>query len=66
MSTMVIEDVVYGSVEITEPVLLDILHSTALQRLKGISASGYFEPYFPGVDHSRFEHSLGVLYLLKR
>lgn len=37
-----------------------------MQRLKGVDQSGYFEPYYPGSTHSRFEHSLGVFLLLRR
>jgi HD superfamily phosphohydrolase len=59
-------DRVYGKVEITEPVVLDLLKSPSLQRLKGISQQGYFEPHFPGTSYSRFEHSVGVYHLLNR
>lgn len=57
---------VYGEIEISEPVLVEIINSPSLQRLKKISQAGYFEPYFPGTWHSRFEHSLGVFILLKK
>ncbi len=59
-------DRVYGKVEITEPVILDLINSPSLQRLKNIDQSGYFEPYFPGTAYSRFEHSLGVYALLSK
>jgi len=58
-------DRVYGDFEIEEPVILELINSKTLQRLKGIDQSGYFEPYFPGTAHSRFEHSIGVYLLLK-
>lgn len=61
-----IKDRVYGEIEISEPVLVEIINSPSLQRLKKISQAGYFEPYFPGTWHSRFEHSLGVCILLKK
>lgn len=63
---MNIKDRVYGDVEISEPVLLEIINSPTLQRLKDIDQAGYFEPYFPGTCHSRFEHSVGVCSLLKK
>lgn len=59
-------DRVYGENEIVEPVILDLIQSLPLQRLKEIDQIGYFEPYFPGTAHSRFEHSLGVYFLLKK
>lgn len=36
-----------------------------MQRLKNIEQSGYQEPYFPGCTFKRFEHSVGVYWLLK-
>lgn len=59
-------DVVYGNFEISEPVILDLINSPSMQRLKEIDQAGYFEPFFPGSKHSRFEHSIGVYLLLKK
>lgn len=59
-------DRVYGAVEINEPVILDLINSQSLQRLKDIDQAGYFEPHFPDSSRSRFEHSVGVYLLLKR
>lgn len=59
-------DRIYGEFEITEPIILDLINSSTLQRLKEIDQAGYFEPYFPGTAHSRFEHSVGVYLLLKK
>ncbi len=59
-------DKVYGQIEITEPVILDLINSQELQRLKGVSQAAYYEPYHPGSLHTRFEHSLGVCILLKK
>jgi len=61
-----IRDRVYGTVEITDPVLVELISSPAMRRLKGVDQAGYFEPHFPGTKHSRFEHSVGVCLLLKR
>jgi len=60
------EDRVYGKIEITEPVVLELINCPTLQRLKEIDQIGYFEPYFPGTAHSRFEHSVGVFLLLDK
>lgn len=59
-------DRVYGENEITESVILELINSPSFQRLKEIDQIGYFEPFFPGTTHSRFEHSIGVYLLLKR
>lgn len=58
-------DRVYGSFEIEEPVVLELINSKAIQRLKDIDQAGYFEPHFSETAHSRFEHSIGVYLLLK-
>lgn len=59
-------DRVYGKVTIKEPVVLDIINSPAMQRLKGIDQAGYFSPFYPGTAHTRFEHSIGVYLLLNK
>jgi len=59
-------DRIYGTIEINEPVILDLIESPSVQRMKGVDQHGYFEPYFPGTAYSRFEHSLGVFILLKK
>ena len=65
-------DRVYGEFEITEPVILDLINSPSLQRLKGIDQAGYRPLWVkPDVDtgeydHSRFAHSVGVCLLLKK
>ena len=60
------QDRIFGEVEINEPVILDLIESPSMQRMKGIDQHGYFEPYFPGMTFKRFEHSVGVFILLKR
>lgn len=57
-------DIVYGSFEVTEPVILELIYSSALQRLKDIDQGGYPQPFFSGASYSRFEHSVGVYLLL--
>jgi uncharacterized protein len=60
------QDKVYGQVKIDEPVILDLINSQELQRLKEIDQAGYYEPYHPGSKHTRFEHSVGVYLLLRK
>jgi len=35
------KDPIYGEVEITEPVIVELINSPSLQRLKGIDQAGY-------------------------
>jgi HD superfamily phosphohydrolase len=65
------DDRVYGEAVITEPVVLDLINCSTLQRLKDIDQAGYRPLWVkPGVetgeyDHSRFAHSVGVYLLLR-
>lgn len=59
-------DKVFGEFSIDEPVLIELIESATLQRLKNISNAGYFEAFFPGSYHTRFEHSVGDMFLLMR
>jgi len=65
-------DRVYGEFEIIEPIILELIESTPLQRLKEIDQAGYRPLWVkPNAetgeyDHSRFAHSLGVYLLLRK
>ncbi len=63
---MIINDAVYGKEEISEPVLIELVNSGEVQRLKGISQFGIPEEYYHMPCFSRFEHSVGVMILLRR
>lgn len=63
---MKIDDRVYGRVEIKEPVLTDLIDSYPIQRLKGINQAGASQYAIKGKDVTRYEHSLGVMILLKK
>lgn len=62
-------DSIYGSFDITEPVLIELLNSKELNRLKDISQGGYLPAYKDQEDASvsnRYNHSIGVFCLLRR
>lgn len=59
-------DGIYGAHEIDEPIILELINTPAMQRLKGIDQAWYLEPYFPDSSRSRFDHSIGVFLLLKK
>ncbi len=63
---MIYDDIIYGKVEIDEPIVLEIIASPEMQRLKWVDQAWYFEPYFPWSSHCRFEHSVWVYLLLKK
>lgn len=56
----------YGAIVVNEPVLLELIHSPAMQRLKYIHQYGI--SYYMGThteEYTRFDHSLGVFAILK-
>ncbi|MCH8821153.1 HD domain-containing protein [Patescibacteria group bacterium] len=63
---MIISDKVYGKVEINEPVLIELIKSKPLQRLKGINQGGtqHITPEYKNL--TRYKHCVGVMLLLKR
>jgi hypothetical protein len=64
---MKIVDKIYGKFNIEEPVLLALIDSEALQRLKDISQFGVPNDYLHEANgFSRYEHSLGVFCLLRK
>lgn len=63
---MLIEDRLYGKNEIDSPVLQELIESPTIQRLKGIGQLGVPDKYYHLTGYSRYEHSVGVMLLLKR
>lgn len=61
---MIINDVVYGEHKITEPVLLDLIETPELDRLKRVSQFGMPSYLYNFPTFSRYEHSIGVMLLL--
>jgi hypothetical protein len=60
------KDAVYDQVKISEPVVLDLIKSPYLQRLKGVNQAGYAPAFYPRYKNNRFSHSVGVYLLLKK
>lgn len=62
---MKFNDKIYDKQEISEPVLIELINSDSVQRLKEISQLGMPDKYGWKKGFSRYEHSVGVLMLLK-
>ena len=56
----------YGPIEVTEPVLLELIHSPAMNRLRDIHQYGvsYYTKTHPE-EYNRYDHSVGVFTLLR-
>lgn len=63
---MIYTDRIYGPVEISEPVLLELMDTTAMQRLQGVLQHGISGLVGITRATSRYEHSMGVFILVRR
>lgn len=65
MKPLIYHDKIYGKVKITSPVILELINSSPMQRLKRIAQFGVPDEFYHKNSYSRFEHSLGVYIILK-
>lgn len=63
---MILTDRIYGTVPISDRVLQDLIASEAMQRLKGVLQHGISAQLGITAPTTRYEHSLGVLALVRR
>ncbi|AGB05311.1 HD superfamily phosphohydrolase [Aciduliprofundum sp. MAR08-339] len=61
----IIHDAIHGSIKF-ENVTLRLLETPEMQRLSGIKQLGLGYLVFPGANHTRLEHSIGVGYVAGR
>lgn len=55
----------YGTADVEEPVLLELIESPSFQRLKGIHQYGVAYYTTHREEYTRYDHSLGVFFLLR-
>lgn len=63
---MIIKDKIYGDITIDEQLIIDIIHTPEMQRLKKINQYGTYSLVSQEFNTTRFEHCLGVFFLLKK
>ncbi|MCL1791880.1 MAG: HD domain-containing protein [Peptococcaceae bacterium] len=65
MSTKIFRDPIHGFIEV-DPLELKIINSPPFQRLRNIRQLGTSYLVYHGAEHTRFGHSLGVMYLVSK
>ena len=60
----IINDPVFGFINIPKGLLYDLVRHPLLQRLTRIKQLGLSSVVYPGAQHTRFQHSLGAFYLM--
>ena len=63
---MIIRDNIYGEFKVGDAVIVELLKSPSLLRLKNISQYGVPDKYYHLKNYSRYEHSIGVMLLLRK
>lgn len=62
----VFRDTIHNYIHVDHTLILDLINSAAMQRLKRIKQLGGIYQVYPGAEHSRFTHSLGVYAIVYR
>lgn len=65
MTTMQIKDPVHGYVELPQPLVDHVVDTPLFQRMRYVRQLSATNLVYPGANHTRFEHSLGVYHLGK-
>jgi len=60
----IVNDPVYGFINIPSEIVFDIIEHRYFQRLRRIKQLGLTDFVYPGAVHTRFQHTLGAIHLL--
>lgn len=66
MKEYIFRDPVHGNIAVTDPTIFALIQSPEFQRLRRIRQLGTSFISYPGAEHTRFAHSLGVYHLMNR
>ncbi len=61
----IINDPIYGFINITTDLIFDLIAHPYFQRLRRIKQLGIAEFVYPGAHHTRFHHALGAMHLMQ-
>ncbi|WP_297087002.1 HD domain-containing protein [uncultured Draconibacterium sp.] len=62
----IINDPVLGFINLQSEIIFDLLEHPVFQRLRQIKQLGLSYLVFPGANHTRFEHAIGTVYLMRQ
>ena len=62
----IFNDPVYGFISVPNSLLFDLIEHPYFQRLRRIKQLGLTHLVYPGAIHSRFQHSMGALFLMRQ
>ena len=61
----IINDPVHGFITIPSDLIYNLIEHPYFQRLRRIKQLGVTSMVYPGAQHTRFQHSLGAMHLMK-
>ncbi len=61
----IINDPVFGFINIQSELVFDLIEHPYFQRLRRIKQLGLSCMVYPGANHTRFEHAIGAVYLMR-
>ena len=62
----ILNDPIYGLIEIPYGIIYDLLEHRFYQRLRRINQLGFTQYVYPGATHTRFNHTIGALHLMQK
>lgn len=66
MKEYIFRDPVHGNIAVTDATVMGLIQSPEFQRLRRVRQLGTSFISYPGAEHTRFAHSLGVYHLMVR
>ncbi|SDS04459.1 hypothetical protein SAMN05216503_1799 [Polaribacter sp. KT25b] len=62
----ILNDPIYGFIQIPNSLIFDIIEHPYFQRLRRIAQMGFSNLVYPGANHTRFHHALGCIHLMQK
>ena len=62
----ILNDPIYGFIQIPNSLIFDIIEHPYFQRLRRITQMGFSNLVYPGANHTRFHHAIGCMGLMQK